>query len=393
MSRILTTIYPNIEFDYQGTQSVFSFDKNHADFDTATEILESKNDDNQFKKIAIDIINDKLQISYKFKPDIKLLSDLRFNDFNRQQRLTIINNILKFHQNYQLINSKIAIFEPNNILIAPDLEIDLQHFGLLKFLEPREPINQIDNIKSLIIALTSDNSFNNIESSFQKNLKGLVRSKNIFVNKINKTESIESIRAIVSSEYRKVAIDYRKNKKLVNRSFFYLIRNSLLILIIGSVILGLLFGQFYQSTTVKNTVIAAQNAYIKKDYRRTKEKLIDTNFESLDTNAKYMLADANVRLENFNSDQRQDILNGLSDKTPSNILLFWINSGYGKLNKALDYAKKINDPQLLLFIYKKLYNQTKNNSKISGAIKQNKLQQFQTEIDKLNSILKEVTKS
>jgi len=88
-------------------------------------------------------------------------------------------------------------------------------------------------------------------------------------------------------------------------------------------------------------------------------------------------------LENLSSEQRTVILNHMSPSSNENELLFWIFTGRGEFEIALDIALNIGDNQLILHAYTKLYDLVDADQAMDGAEKRRLLDEYRERIDEL----------
>lgn len=99
------------------------------------------------------------------------------------------------------------------------------------------------------------------------------------------------------------------------------------------------------------------------------------------------MAASSVNLSDLNLNQKQSILNNLSTKSDDNTLNYWIYTGRGDFNQALDLAQNLGDDQLTLLAYSNLYDSTKLNATMNGDKKQQLLSEYSQKIEDLKKKL------
>jgi uncharacterized membrane protein YukC len=90
-----------------------------------------------------------------------------------------------------------------------------------------------------------------------------------------------------------------------------------------------------------------------------------------------------VKLESLSDDQKLVIGKDLTATSPDLLLDYWIAIGRGHFARSLDLGKKLDNPQLTLYSYTKLYVKTQLSRKIKGQAKQERLAEYEREMDKL----------
>jgi type VII secretion protein EssB len=138
---------------------------------------------------------------------------------------------------------------------------------------------------------------------------------------------------------------------------------------------------------LQSAVVASQARFLASDYAGTMDKLDGYAASSLPSSAKYVLAVSSIHLADLTATQKQAILNNISEKSDDVTLNYWIASGRGEFEQALDYAKNLGDDQLTLLAYTDLYQATKLDSGMSGEKKQERLTAYAKAIDELTAKL------
>jgi uncharacterized membrane protein YukC len=179
----------------------------------------------------------------------------------------------------------------------------------------------------------------------------------------------------------------KKTKCYVNKWLFIFFRGTSILLAIM-----LIFGAFQGSCLLQKqykqeALVAAYHHYLADNSAASLDDLKAYALPQLPKESRYLLAMAAVRVSNLTENEKEIVLNHLSPQTDNNTLAFWVYSGRGDFQKALNLAKNIGESQLILYSYQNLYQLTLNDKKMAGKKKQKLLDQYQDEINRMEKKL------
>lgn len=315
------------------------------------------------------------------------LSDKAVSLENLRQKSDSLLNKLKLAQKLVALvslqdNFKVPFLHPANIMFEGG-KVFAVHFGLKDIIEPKQMTS--DQFFVLYRGLVL--SIFNPRNQFDRLLSGANTGKAFFNVQINQTKSIEELVQLIdrltSDEEQKVQSKDLLVKKTRYRLFKYFgIFATLFFIIMGFVTIS-----YYGRVQKEEAVIAAQSYFMNQNYDKAQSTLKNYDVNSLPKSARYVLAASSVNLTDLTSAQKQNILNNLSIKSDNNTLNYWINTGKGKFNDALNLAQNLGDSQLTLLAYTNLYESTKLNTTMNGEQKQKKLDEYSKKIQELTSQL------
>lgn len=131
---------------------------------------------------------------------------------------------------------------------------------------------------------------------------------------------------------------------------------------------------------------AAEDAYIRKDYRSMIDSLKGFQVDELDHAWKYMLATAYIQgqaVDTFSAKDKENILSKVTYQSGENVLDYWIHLGRMEVKEAEDLAMKMSDDQLLLYAYMHELRQVGEDEGLSGEEKSSRKQELVKEIEEL----------
>lgn len=130
-------------------------------------------------------------------------------------------------------------------------------------------------------------------------------------------------------------------------------------------------------------LLTASQAFIQKDYRTCVETLREMEPEEMDVNTLYILAYAYANMESFRQDEIRTIIENISVSSNRKILEYWIRIGRLETKKAEEIALSLSDDKLLIYAYMKEADDLENNTEIEGTEKKNRLDELESQIEKL----------
>lgn len=210
--------------------------------------------------------------------------------------------------------------------------------------------------------------------------KDLYKKKSI-LKQINKLETVDEIKDCLLEEYQKELDIIGSEKRLVNKKNVVASRIAIpvMVLVLCAVCVKSYFVLFVD-VPYKDCLIKANNAYLAEDYFGTQEALKTIKVDKLDISDKYILAKSYVIMESLTPEQKENVITGITLKSDERALNYWIELGRLNFTQAVDYAKRLDDDELLLFALIKESNSLKNDITISGEEKATKIESLESQI-------------
>lgn len=202
---------------------------------------------------------------------------------------------------------------------------------------------------------------------------------------INCAESIEEIVDILQAEYDKEYHTSREGKINVNKKkiiILYVLVTCLSILLLASIIY--LYILLMTTTRVKNADIKGMKAYINREYDECVRAYEKVNPKRLEAESKYIYAVSLVRCENLTPEQKDNIVEDLSNNRLEIKYDYWISLHERRFKDAEDCAMSLSDDELLLYSYMKEATYLKNEIGIQGEEKATRIEELQKEISRLS---------
>jgi len=276
----------------------------------------------------------------------------------------------------------IPFLQPENIFFLGE-EVFVCHFGLAQLMAPFELSQEqfLLQYKALILMIFQPNN------SFDSFVLGEQTASDTFMQKLSHVDNFTELKALINHELvleeKKVMQQIVSVSKRRYEFFKYFSMFSIVIVIVLA-----WFAFTYHTDNQKQTaIITAKTSFLTNNHAQTQADLKDYALDALPKSARYILAMSAVNLSDLTMSQKETILNTISLKSDDNTLNYWVYTGRGSFDEALDLAKNLGDSQLTLFAYTNLYETTKLNTTMNGAEKQKRLDDYTKEIEALTQSL------
>lgn len=207
------------------------------------------------------------------------------------------------------------------------------------------------------------------------------------VTALMEPETVQEEKKILSEYYINLLEEEKKHMKKVGiRTYGRLVRYSM-----GSAFLLVLltaaslycFGWYMPR---QERLMAAQDAYIRKDYIALIDAMKGFGTEEISRAGKYMLATAYIQgqaIDTFHEKDKENILSKVTYQTNEEVLDYWICLGRLEVHKAEALAMKMSDDQLLLYAYMHELRQVEEDEGLPGEEKNRRRQELMKEIEGL----------
>lgn len=200
-------------------------------------------------------------------------------------------------------------------------------------------------------------------------------------------ESVGEEKNVLSEYYNQMIEADKKNIRRVGRKKYkvmlaYSICSVFFIILLTAATLY----SFVWYIPRQEKLIAADAAYLQKDYKAMIDGLREFRTEELGYTQKVVLASAYVQgqaVDNFSVRDKEMILSRITEKSGEEVLDYWIHLGRLEIREAENLAMKMSDNQLLLYAYMYELDQVEDDGMLTGAEKQKRKQELMQEIETL----------
>ena len=274
-----------------------------------------------------------------------------------------------------------CVLAPENMLYDQNLLPKMVYRGLKGYIEPMafDMEEFLLQYKSLAIGtLSKKYDFNELYTGALKLAK-----ESALIREIAQAESKEAIDDLLNTAYTREKNRIEKKMKLVPKGKynFYARTTFFLLAVVLLLVSGISYLGFV-AIPYQNTLLQASDTFLSLDFNATIETLAKMNPKNLPQTAKYELAYSYIQGEPLTNEQRAVVLNNISLKSDPNYLLYWVYSGNGSLDDALDIAKSLRDVQLTIYALEKKISALNVDTTLSGAAKEEELQKMTEQLTK-----------
>src|SRR5690606_23568237 len=204
-----------------------------------------------------------------------------------------------------------------------------------------------------------------------------------FERQVRNKESLDELIHYLEKSYQIEQKKTEKTMQLLPIKRFTLYKRLAISFIIVSVLLVaplIYFGLV--SFPYQQSLLKAHEEYLISNYDGVITTLNGENAEKMPKSSKYILAHSYLLAEPLSENDKNVILNNLNLNSDSNYLLYWIYNGRGEFEEAMEKAKYLDDPQLIMYGLIKQIEAAKNNPKLSGSERDEMVSNLQQELSK-----------
>lgn len=202
----------------------------------------------------------------------------------------------------------------------------------------------------------------------------------VYIAAITKEELLELLR-----QERKKYYENQKNNTVRITKRENRIKNIVLISapIIIIALASLLVYYIFFLIPYQRSIIAANEAYIQKNYVACIDSMEEIDVKNMNVNAKFILAFSYAKSENLEKEEIDLLTSRLSINSNEKELEYWIYLGRLEMSMAESLAQSLSDDKLLIYAYLKELNQLQNNTTIEGEEKQARISELEDAIKTL----------
>lgn len=292
--------------------------------------------------------------------------------FNRLKlALSVLNLVNEPH--YRMV----MFLNPRNIVVTPNKSLQMVHRGIRELMAPMnyKDDDRLRQIKAMIISIV----VKNVEYEDIINDTDLI-AKNKFAAKIIGLNSIDDINKYMVKIASEEATHRNSITKVMPKWLYRTLIWGSGILLFLTITIGISW--LVASNNMKNQKLELKstNAYLDGRYLDATNLMNNHNPNRLSVEEQFVLAQSYVHLSNLTNDQKNKFLGQLSPNSDNNLVMYWISDGRKQYDDELNYAKKLNDNELILHAYQQLLVSVKDNGSISGEKKQKLIKDYQDNI-------------
>lgn len=176
----------------------------------------------------------------------------------------------------------------------------------------------------------------------------------------------------------KIKVDKKKYKKM---NIYGIVSSILLVFLFGAVVYG-----YFWRIPRQDKIVAANDAYLQKDYIRVIDSLKDFEIGQMERAQKYILATAYIQgesVDSFSTKDKEVILSKINYQSNESIFDYWIYLGRMEVKEAENLALQMSDDQLLLYAYLQELSWIEDNQEMSGEEKSSKKQDLMKKVEEL----------
>ncbi|MGV0167241.1 type VII secretion protein EssB [Furfurilactobacillus sp. WILCCON 0119] len=313
----------------------------------------------------------------------RLLVDM-IKELSRSDKLRLLENLADL---VEFTDSRLTVFlHPDNLLFTDSLTPLVIHRGLEDIVPPLQ-MGQRDFLRQyksfVIFLMTPQYDYMDL---YQGTLEDVKQTP--FNAAVLRASTVAELHDFLTNSYREehdrvlhVETVIPKRRARFFQTGFYVLA-SLVVILVGTVL-------YYSVNKVPydNRLMTSQKDYLATDYDQVITDLKGDNPDKLPKTEQYILASSYINVESLSNTQKKNVLKNVTLKSDQSYLKYWIYNGRGDFSKALNIAQYINDDQLILYTYTKLYDQVNADPKLSGSQKQAQRSKYQKQIDKYESKL------
>lgn len=272
---------------------------------------------------------------------------------------------------------------PQNIFLFGD-ELSIAHRGFMNLVVPYVTNEEafLKQYRALILFILHP------KLDYEELIEGAGTLQDALSKLVQDAPTVEAIDQLISEQVVTQKMKQDRVTRVVKKRNYSLFKWSSLVLLVATAGLGFFVTKYaMKDIPTQERIITAESDYIANDYSGVLKTLKEDVPEELPKSAQYVYAVSSIQLDNLSNEQKETVLNNISQKSNENTLLYWIHIGKGEFEKALDIAQNIGDNQFILHAYTKLYDATKLDTKMKGETKQERLTKYEEAITKYMKLL------
>jgi type VII secretion protein EssB len=273
-----------------------------------------------------------------------------------------------------------VLLHPANIVVDRNLRPLLAYRGLAGAMPPRhDPAHLLRQLQALTLSTMDP------RASFTELLAGamtLRRASGFERSVISATSTGELVDLLAGLHDRAVAAAASELVTVPRRSHAVAKHGAVWFGVAAVVAGALAVVSTFVTAPFQERMLEADRRFLSLDYDGVIETLRPVAADDLPQAQRYELAHAFLRGTNLSDAQRTAVENNLSLSADPDYLTYWVHTGRGELDEALDLAKGLDEVDLVLYALTLQQEQTRASSALDGTAREQALEELQAEYDK-----------
>lgn len=294
---------------------------------------------------------------------------------SRVDKLRTLINIFELEE---LWNSYIFSLEPDNLFV----DINLKPLVLVRDLADEDTDQMLFFERYMALAGCMLNRRYSYDD-YLNGGKGLYKKKPL-LKRLSEANSSAELCDMLREEYGKEEERQKKTKVLVGKRRNIALRIATPILLVITVLaVGGAGWLYFVALPKQDALLTSHQYFLQENYDEGIDALSGLDISEMPKETLYQLARAYVVSENLNSEQKRNILSGLTLKSDTNHLAYWVEIGRLHYDSAVDLAQRLGDDELLLYALIKHSVAVKNDPYLSGEEKTTRSKELDSQIEAL----------
>ncbi|MBP2624318.1 type VII secretion protein EssB [Streptococcus oricebi] len=365
-------------FAYQKEEDKWSLSLKRSDVATQNmkELLLLNLHHPMFLKQELTFDEDTVSFSYELEKNGLSYDVLKKKNFSDKLRLAL--NMVELEACLQLPVT--FLLHPANIFLTKDARPKIAYRGLPEMMIPKsiDASDFLRQLKCFIVTLFSDYDFMELYNGSLE-----VVTVPDFLKELRDAADIEQLRVKLEENYETKLAQESATLTTVVKRRYTLYKHASIWLTVGLFVLAVpLVYLIFMHNPFKETMLDADNAFIKVDYTRVIDKLEGVGVKNLPYTQKYELAYSYIQGLNFSDEQKKVILNNVTLKSDELYLTYWVQIGRSQNEDALDTAKRLDDTDLIIYALTQTIKQVREDDSLSGSDREKKINELTGEYKK-----------
>ena len=349
-----------------------------SDKDVAVALLKSKN----INFIVASVVESDDSIELEYVIDEELRGFDYVYQLDLEEKLRYLLNIANAYEGILKTDFTVDI-KPDNIYFDVNALVKFTHKGIYKTVEPYENLKEEEFIrvyKAIIIStLDSKYEYNTLLNGKLEFYKGNLLCEKI-LHSMEYKELIDIVKEAYVKEKDNNILNYTKlpNKFVTGLRLGAGISSALaLIALISTAYLTLIYIPKIEAVSMSRL------AFSKKSYSEVLNYSKKIDARSLRQEDKYIVAYSAVMTEALSDKQKESLLNNISESSNEAYLRYWILIGRADIDKALDIASFLDDPELLMYAMTKKIDELQRNPALGAEERTQKINEYKNKLEEL----------